>query len=666
MNLGGHALPSHPRYSASMSEPEATTSPRSALVIQVLVGACICVPASILIGPLAAVIRYATGVNPWLALALGSLCFGAGALVLLRSHLRFTLLDLIVIATITALTAWVVRAAMFLPGFDDLATIGGGDAGNHLTIASAWATTLPKIYLGFTGQHALLFAVDKLIRHDLVHALSDVHRMGLWSGLCGLGIAGWGVIRPPRDTHQWRSIASSVVALLLSAWLLQHTLSGTSLLLGHYLQVEGFFPHAFAIAPLAWTLAIGVWVRPWPLRTLFLALGVVLLRFTYGLQLGDLLLGCSAALAFDAYHAKTGRQRWVQGLGALVCGGGGGVALVTLWGRRLKTGGVQHFDVDWTLEALALFSLPLMGLVLSSLWSRRRLGQAETSGTREGGGEAEMAVVAEEEDTSQRRHRLAGLSLGFVVPSVAMLLATSAIPESTRGYYLWKYPMSPLMLLAALTPFICGAIAAHAMRQGAGRRGMLLLLATLCSVATFEASHHTTEANSFVARTWQERHDETRPLRRLHPLLDRHVLQFIAREVTSRGRTLTTLVHNRWPAFNATMSAVAMWKPPPIERAPQIQMQRYPAFIRGAQPSEGTCVAWMETKSRRLAVLRSKTPRGAPLRRWLQTWRRDKRRRCETYTPHWAASVVQRMGAAPRRNAYEPLEESVCVLCGAP
>ena len=649
-----------------------------------------------LVGPIAGATRYATGAPPWVALGaavcvwLGIVWLGGASLLGAwlrgagrgrfragsRGRAACRTSDAVALPTLILVTAWVTRRAMALPGFDDLATIGGGDAGNHLAIASAWATTLPRIYLGFSGEHALLFGLDRGLRHDIVHALSDAHRLGLWSGLAGLAVAGWGVLRRRSETAgrtsppRWRSAIGLVMAATAATIVTWHSLDRTTLLLAHYLQVEGFFPHAFALAPLAWLFAAAVWVRPWVARTAALAIGVVLLRFTYGLQLGDALLGCSVLLGAEAVRAGTGRRRWIQATGSLVTAAAGVVALLTLWGRRLKPGGVQHFDPTTVLIALALLAVPLLGLLaLGWLAPRRAVDASDPDGDASQRRPAEAVAVPDELSATAR---VAWLGLGFVAPSLLMLVVTLDLPASQRGYYLWKYPITPLMVLGAFTP-IAAAVGLQRAAMTRGRRAWLAIaIAAVGLTAAWQGATRAAQANPFVTATWQERHTASQPMQHLQPLLDRHVLQFIAHQVTAPGRQLAAFVHDKWPLYNATISASQMWRPSELERAPQIQVQRFSAFQAGAEPGPDRCVVWMATPARFQRLVRSHRQRESPLADWLVRWQHDPRRVCESYTPHWSAVVSARLlghtlddghGHA-RLSRYLPTIERVCVLCG--
>lgn len=654
---------------------------RASLALRLALVALVAVVLSPLVGSAAAVLRYVTHVQPgtaWVGACV--LACGCAALAVWRgrwSGARWR--DAGALASLAAGAAWLVRRAMALPGFDDLPTIGGGDAGNHVAIAAAWATDLPRAYLGFTGQHALLWAVDHGLRDDLIHSLSDVHRLGLWTGLTLSGWVAWALLRPALDAARPLTVGLALASAAGVATLAWPDIAG---LLAHYLQVEGFFPHAFAIAPLAllaWALVLPL---PWPRRLGALVVAVVALRFTYGLQLGDALLGVAGVLTLETLVAA--RQRGAAptedprptrlatslrvGLhlaGAAVCASGAAVALWTLWGRRHKTGGVQPFDPSDLRLALALLLLApvLLGVVS---WLR---GRRPTS-----------AQGPNRQAHTTPAGRLAVFAALFCAPSLA--LTTASASWASRGYYVTKYPLTPLMWLALLAPAAAvGVVVALRRREPlppARRVAALAVVTVVTLAAVLFGSHHARtaliHANPYVAATWRERVDPTRPMRTLRPLADRHLLAYIDRDVTRRGRTLAALVHDKWPVYNVALSVARGWRSPGFDRVPDLQSRRFPAFQRGAEPSPGTCVVWTETPARLQEVRRRAQRQGSPIAGRVSRWRRNPARRCQRYVPHWAAAVRARLAGHHKHDGHGhshvaphlPMLEEVCVLCQPP
>ncbi|MBP47493.1 MAG: hypothetical protein CMH53_06105 [Myxococcales bacterium] len=589
---------------------------------------CILVGASALLGPIAAGIRYVTSCPSVWALMVATLSYLVGGWRLYdRLAGKATWTDALISFICLVSSALLVRAAMAAPGFEGLPTIGGGDAGNHLALAGAWATQMPQVYAGFSGLYALLFAVDQGWRHDLLRSLHDVHRAGL---TCAVFFALLCIWRPLRDATGGRKWFGACAALTSGVLIWPSSIG----LVSHYLQIDGFLPQNFALAPLLATTAAVVWVSDRVSRTLAICVGLVLLRFTYGLQLGDALLGAALLCGLNAVKSPQ-RLAWSGLSFAMFC-----AACVVWWQlviRRSKTGGVQHFSPHLITLGLLALSAALLPLL------RQVKHQADAA-----------------------CQRVSWWSLGLIAPSLVMGAMTWTLPDAQRGYYLWKYPFTAVAMSGLVAPALLTMTCVHAWRTSAAAIvGTVVLLAT----GAWGASQIPL-ANPSIEQTWQERRGAEVSPRRLQPLVDRHLLAFAQRDLNASKphRQLLALAHDQWALYNATWSLLHPWQMPPIARAVDLQTKRFPAFQNGATLRKGGCVVWSETPQRVQSVLRRAIAQRSPLARRLRAWRRDPQRRCETYTPHWAAWVLRGLaeedhGHTHHNGPHLPLQETVCVLC---
>ena len=587
------------------------------------------IAATPLIGALAAGLRHSVGLSPGLALTLATISGVSGgwwASASARRSCRWP--DAAFMTGALVFSALLVRAAAAAEGFEGTPTIGGGDAGNHLALAGAWATDLPRIYAGFGALYALLYAVDHSLRDDLLRSLHDVHRLGLLSAVFFAFTICWRTLREmTRRQALWALVVAGVCGVYI--W------PNTSGLLAHYLQVDGFYPHSLALAPLMAICATVVWIPSGHTLGVALLLGLATLRFTYGLQLADAALGAAALLWWSERDTpRRGLWRGVA-VGLLVAAA---VVWWQLWIRRDKAGGVQRFDphtITLAMGALSALAAPLM-------WRDER-----------------------------RPHlrRLGVWALSLSLPSLVIAALTWSVPDVKRGYYLWKYPLTPLIALGLSAPALAlGAL--QRLWRPWPRYGPVVTTA-LAAIAVAGALQ-TPDANVTVAETWRERLGQDVERRRLQPLVDRHLLAFTRRELRTSEppRRLLALAHDQWALYNATWSLLHSWQMPPIERAVELQMGRFPAFQRGAPLKAGGCVVWSETPARRQSVLRRADTQRSPLGRRLRRWRADPNRRCEAYTPHWAQAIWpprhhhdQHAGHDHSRGPHLPLAEVFCVLC---
>ncbi len=170
---------------------------------------------------------------------------------------------------------------LFDARFDGMPSVGGGDAGNHLSIHFQFLKDAPNIYHGFVAGYALVGAFER-VGLDPFESFRAVYYLVFF------GVATAPVLT--LSTHSKKQTALALVSVA-SLWLF---FLGPEL---HYLQSDGFFAHAFSLGVL---LALVVFIRalspntvlPWCLLTL------VAVRFSYGLNLGDMALSMAVATAF--------------------------------------------------------------------------------------------------------------------------------------------------------------------------------------------------------------------------------------------------------------------------------------------------------------------------------------------------------------------------------
>jgi hypothetical protein len=160
---------------------------------------------------------------------------------------------------------------LFHPLFEGMPSVGGGDAGNHLSIHHHFLRDDVKTYFGFAAGYALMGLFEAL-HFDTFEAFR-----GVWYFVFFCVTATFGFF----CASATRSKAVVLAALLAAGWFL---FIGPEI---HYQQADGFFAHGYSMALL---LTFVVAAHGMQTRWVILAslAFFAALRFSYGLNLGAL------------------------------------------------------------------------------------------------------------------------------------------------------------------------------------------------------------------------------------------------------------------------------------------------------------------------------------------------------------------------------------------
>jgi hypothetical protein len=508
-----------------------------------------------------AIVRYTT------TLPLGVSCVVAAALtvavcawVLRVAAPRVTAAVAAIALGTTLLGCLLLFARLWRPELHGMATIGGGDAGHHVWIANQLAHNHPRVYQGFTSFHAATWAFGQLLG-------------GPFEGVRAaffVGIAGWLsagslilVLATREAKRPW--LAAGVGALLLLAiWFRIH------LVWAHYNQADGFFAHIHGAASvLCLVLAAGV-SSHWLQRALLLAAGVVVFRFTYALNAGDVLLACAAVVAGGAW-SRRGEPKLRAALlaGAAAAVVVAAIAYAMLWPKIGKPGGIMAPDPAWNLAALAA------GAAACVMWRRER-------------------PVAPVDDPAILMTRFAALLA--VVPIFTICLFF-ALPDLPQEYYFHKYPLTALIALTGVAPAIAGrqldAWLGSDLSERLSARNIGLLAAVMALLLLHVRA--TDNAGAVMRHGYLERAGDTvemRQVERLHDPVTERVARRVMRTANAeRGRYLNP----RWPVFNFTDNVLNAWHPSAKRPVKGLQDERWQLFLHGALPEPGSCVFWPST-----------------------------------------------------------------------
>ena len=333
---------------------------------------------------LAGPIRYVTGAGFGVAFALGalvSLAFLAPFVrVLARSGSSWPreLVTSAVVAGIAVFAAALVYNRHFhgLASYRTPDEMEAVDGAYHIANYMDFRR-MPEVYQGCVALYSLWEAARRLGSKHLLIAVNAGFMLGrIVTAIAPLVIA-FALLHSFRTARAawWSGVAVATVA----AFYLQYAL---------VLPVElsptmgGFWPHLFAVVPLMLIWMIDALVRQPTLRVLGLAAGVVLYRYTYALNLGDLLLAFGGLLVVEAL----GRTRWRTAVRVLFVLGAAAAAFLSwrcytlireefgLWGWIVA----HEVMTAWVgmLVAIAALAVPLLARPARETVAGSGLGRA--------------------------------------------------------------------------------------------------------------------------------------------------------------------------------------------------------------------------------------------------------------------------------------------------
>lgn len=574
-----------------MTSAPAAPSRAASLLLAVVVGL-----------PVACVVAWTAGAafRHTLALPMGaSAVLGAALTALvagawLRGSLRAGGLPWAV-AVPGALTAWAAVALMVqqlvLTTLGQLITVGGGDFGNHLALAEQLADRMPRVYVGFTGWHATVWTVSHLWDLDIADAAAVAIHAGAGAAWAVAGVVAVVLGAAGRSgAAAWAGGAVGGVALLWVA-------SGWGFALTHYLAAEGFVAQLYALLP--WHL--GLWAvataRTRLGRWIGALIGLVLLRFVYGIDLPEQLLALAMLTwVLASWSPAAAMETILRGLG--------GERLLAA-PKRWAEAPLVRTAWPWLWRgaaALLVFEALLFCLMLAQSWKKAGSVMTPTLTGRELAlalGVAATVLLG----LAGRRQRPAAAWLLVCVGAGALLVAMHLLlPELPRQYYLFKHGMllewMGLLAAAGAVGAACAALVergtAPVEGAGGGREALPRAAATAVLAAALGlvvwAPGRIAASN---ARLWQgyEEHIGARPWAQIAPLVDPS-LPALARTLRSEGWTVAGVLHPHWPVYNFATSAAHGWQPiePDIEVA--LQEKRWTYFVHAAPVEPGTCVVF--------------------------------------------------------------------------
>lgn len=312
---------------------------------------------------------------------------------------------------------------MYHPGYSGMISTGGGDAADHIYYRYKFLHETPNIYHGFVSFFIFSDIVERIF------ALTPFESFRAVFYLTGILIFLFvSVVAGRVSTELWDSSNNRsrysflliVLAILPCAKIAFPLLS--------YLQSEGFYPHLFGLVPLFAGWCFYSITQKRSIRILILLATLVLYRYTYGLNLADLIgaVGILIFLELRNIHSIIGVILRVATISITLAAAFHGY---TLFSTLLdRSGGILHHR----FELVAIANL-ISGCLLIIAANRLK----ETS------------------PAIQRNCLFAG-SFAVISASVALICIALELPID---YYIYKYNFhSTILIIFALLIFATAAL----------------------------------------------------------------------------------------------------------------------------------------------------------------------------------------------------------------
>ncbi len=439
---------------------------------------------------------------------------------------------------------------LYIRDFGGFPNLDGWDGGTHVAAKDVFATVLPNAYNSQVAYYAFAWWLEKLLGLNSLQSFAAAFYVGL-AGTVAFSSALMLVVLRAEDSESRASVAVgvgvSVAATLGIFWLVW-------LPLFHYNQAAGYYAHLFGLWPLAMIWAVDALVRPPLVRVVLLLSSLVLLRYTYALNLADAFVATAFVLLLEG-----GRRHW-RIVHVVLSAGLAAAAwyilsqlhpVFRLWG------GMQRYSVDEILRA---------NLVLIV-------------------GEVLYVVLASVGRSSLRTWAHSALARALRFPVLFASLGCLFLPILRRGpriqyYYVTKYPVWACLLLAFGLVIVVAHAAMTVFQPASLRRFTVWLRVALIAVLLAVVPSIWQKVFVGYRETFQERllaHGP--PYRFLRPLADTETINRIKTTLANEHKVFGGYLTTFYPMFsfmNATLG----------------QPLAPPEYVSSVTPP-GHCIFWI-------------------------------------------------------------------------
>ncbi|MGD0836996.1 MAG: hypothetical protein ABSB49_10185 [Polyangia bacterium] len=223
------------------------------------------------------------------------LCAGLAWLCYVRKGSRAWRLDptrLLLTEAAALLLAGFATWALYNRDFDGFMNLDGWDGGTHVFIKDQFAQRFPAIYNGQVAYYGFAWLIERIMSVSSFRSFA----LAFYVTVVGSATLPWAVTSVAISCRTWPKLAlGTAVATLASVGVMLVVI----LPLLHYNQAAGYYVHTFGLLPL-----LGLWladarIRSPLLRLAALGVGVLMVRYTYSLNLADTSVAVAAVLLVD-------------------------------------------------------------------------------------------------------------------------------------------------------------------------------------------------------------------------------------------------------------------------------------------------------------------------------------------------------------------------------
>jgi hypothetical protein len=249
---------------------------------------------------IAAPIRVLTGAPIWLALSLGALVTVAlvwpfrRALAARKLDDRgWAALGVTLLVAATSVVVFFNRDFAGLPTYETPDRNVAIDAAAHVLNSWAFGGEDRDPYGGFASLYAFWNLLHGLFRQNYVVASNVSFYLGVAVVVAAPSAVAFSLLHRFSRSAFFLGASVCLVSTLLLAWYVVLPLLAMQL-------VGGFWPHAFGLIPLFGLWFVDAWIRPRVVRVLALVLFAALYRFTYGINLPELMVSVAVLIFVEA------------------------------------------------------------------------------------------------------------------------------------------------------------------------------------------------------------------------------------------------------------------------------------------------------------------------------------------------------------------------------
>jgi hypothetical protein len=410
--------------------------------------------------------------------------------------------------------------ALYMRDYGGFPGSEGTDAGSHVDLKNRFLASEPQAYMGFVSLYAVVGFLEKVLRIGSFRAFAICFHLAV-VGYVAAPLAVAFTLARARAAGRWLPLAAGLVAAVACELFMLRSVGWVLL---SYNQQAGFYAAFFVLLPLMFLWAADVVVRAEPLRLLALTAGVVQLRFTYGLNLPDVMLATALVVLLGT---PAGVSSVVQGALALVLGLAAVIGYRKLVPQFDVFGGMARFNLDHVLAS----HLVLAGGLILYLY---------LAAQPRAGGESHAAS----------RLRAFRFPVAFaLVNAVAFELLRASAKEY---YYLTKYQFASSFLLVGACVVLAWDAATDLFlapwRQRGPRFWMRMAVAALCLVLV---PLPWTKGYSIYRERFTERLQAAgAPYTHFRPVADTGALRRIERTLDARGKKFGGYLTSFFPMFS--------------------------------------------------------------------------------------------------------------------